>query len=131
MPELTQPLAIFWGIVTLVTYLPSIFNKKFYKSLLRVKEREDFVILSGLISLISGAITLAFVHELQLNLAGLITLIGFLNVIKALVRFFKIGTVTKAIDKVKTKNTIVYVYMLTMLILGVYLLLEGFLGLTV
>lgn len=126
--ETTQTFAIFWGFITIGTYLPALTSKSFYTALLRVKEKEHFVILSGLISLTAGAISLSFVHDWQWSLTGVITALGWINVLKGMGRFYEVGSVTKAVKKVTTHNAAVYAYMAVSLIFGLYLLYRGFWG---
>lgn len=121
-------LAIFWGLITVGTFLPSLVSKQFFAALLRVKEKEEFVILSGLISLTAGAVSLAFVHDWGWSLVGVVTVMGWANVIKGILRFFEVGSATKAVKKVKENNAVVYSYMGLALIFGLYLLYRGFMG---
>lgn len=124
----THAFAIFWGLITLGTFVPTIMSKQFYAALLRTKEDAGFVILSGILSLTAGAVSLAFVHDWEWGLVGVITVMGWANVIKGVARFFEVGSATKAVKKVKENNAVVYSYMVIASIFGLYLLYRGFTG---
>ena len=126
--ETTRSFAIYWGFITVGTYLPALTSKAFFTSLLEVKEKADFVILSGLISLLAGAISLGFVHDWEWSLTGVITFIGWVNVLKGMGRFFEVNRATTAVKKVSDRSVMVYVYMAASLGLGLYLLYRGFWG---
>ncbi|WP_157554786.1 hypothetical protein [Nocardia crassostreae] len=119
-------MAIFWGLITVGTYLPALTSRQFYDALLRVKENEQFVILSGLISLVTGAASLAVEHRWEWGLVGVLTAMGWVNVIKGFVRFYELGFARTAVRKTNDHAVVVYVYMALASAFGFYLLYRGF-----
>jgi preprotein translocase subunit Sec63 len=121
---------VFWGIITIGIYLPSFVNENFYRTLLKLKEREDFVILTGFVSLLAGALTLSFVHSLDFSLSGLITLIGVLNVLKSLVRFLFFKRIVNRVNKFNKHMVAGKLFLGVATLLGFYLVYLGVIGLS-
>ncbi|MFG1792358.1 hypothetical protein [Nocardia sp. NPDC049149] len=119
-------MAIFWGLVTVGTYLPALANQRFYDALLRAKENAEFVILSGLISLVTGAASLAVEHRWEWGLVGVLTTMGWVNTLKGIVRFFELDFARNAVRKTNDHPLLVYVYMSLASAFGCYLLYRGF-----
>ncbi|MFC9993838.1 hypothetical protein [Nocardia sp. NPDC127526] len=119
-------MAIFWGLITVGTYLPALTSRQFYDALLRVKENEQFVIMSGLLSLATGAGSLAVEHRWEWGLVGVLTAMGWVNVLKSFVRFFELGFARTAARKTNDHAVVVYLYMSLALTFGCYLLYRGF-----
>lgn len=127
---LTSVFLVFWGIITIGIYLPSFVNENFYRTLLKLKEREDFVILTGFVSLLAGALTLSFVHSLDFSLSGLITLIGVLNVLKSLVRFLFFKRIVNRVNKFNKHMVAGKLFLGVATLLGFYLVYLGVIGLS-
>lgn len=122
----SHALAIFWGLITVGTYLPALTSRRFYDALLRAKEIEEFVILSGLISLVTGAASLAVEHRWEWGLVGVLTTMGWVNTIKGVVRFLELGFARTAVRKTNDHALLVYIYMSLASAFGCYLLYRGF-----
>ncbi|GAA5090511.1 hypothetical protein GCM10023319_43110 [Nocardia iowensis] len=122
----SHALAIFWGLITVGTYLPALTSRRFYDALLRAKEIEEFVILSGLISLVTGAASLAVEHRWEWGLVGVLTTMGWVNTIKGVVRFLELGFARNAVRKTNDHALLVYIYMSLASAFGCYLLYRGF-----
>jgi hypothetical protein len=128
MDDLQLHVARFWGLFTIAVYAPTLINRKFYETLLRVKEREDFVILSGLLSITVGAAAVAVFNTWEWGLAGVLTFMGWLNLVKGVFRFLMLGVAQKAVKEVKQQDAVVYPFMIATLTFGVYLAYRGFAG---
>lgn len=121
-----KAMAIFWGINTIGIALPSLFSRKFFEAMLKAKEETSFVILSGIASLMSGALSLAFVNRWEWSLAGVITFMGWINVIKSVFRFFEFSFAQESVKQVQRAGLAVYAYITVLLLFSTYLLYRGF-----
>jgi len=124
--ELTLILARFWGILLIVSSLLFLLNKKLLPEILKHKENEEYLFLSGFIALLLGAIQIAAYNYWEISSRGLLTLFGWLSLLKGVVRLGLPNYSKKAIDQVGTKKEIYLLLHLIFVILGLYFLWVGF-----
>lgn len=124
--EATQALAIFWGIYLLGGYVPVLINRKLYSIMMTEKQEYGFIILAASIQIVIGAGSLALVHQWEWSLAGVVTLLGWLAVIKGVGRYLVLGFVVKVAKRMNL--VFAYSYLSMHIILGFYLVYCGFWG---
>lgn len=86
MIELSLLFARFWGIVFVVLAVAIFLNQKSYVKLLKKKLSEEFVLLSGLVALLIGAVQVSVINSWTFNYLGILTVIGWISLIKGIVR---------------------------------------------
>ena len=69
---------------------------------------------------------LAVVHQWEWGLVGVLTVIGWVNVVKGMLRFFELGFARTAVRKTNDNPILVYTYMAVALAFGCYPLYHGF-----
>lgn len=86
MIEIEILLARFWGIIFVVLAVAIFLNQKSYIKLLKKKLPEEFVLISGLFALLIGAAQVSVLNVWTLNYVGILTVIGWISLIKGIVR---------------------------------------------
>ena len=123
--EASVILARAWGLFFLIISLAFIVNKKLYQHLLNALGKEGFLYITGFIALFVGVVTVSIYNVWTFDWKGLITLFGWLSIIKGLSRLIWPETVVKSIKQLRVGKYI-YFYVVIMIILGAYLTYIGF-----
>ncbi len=116
----------FWGIIFTISFAAMLLNKKAMMALIQAEENTHFFLLHGMIALFVGAISISIHNIWTPDIAGLITLFGWLALARGIIRlgFAEQGM---KLSKTFTKNTIfIYSLSTTFFVLGLYLLYLGF-----
>ncbi len=121
--------ARFWGIFSIAFFTAMLFNKKLYDTMLKAKDNEIFVILTGLICLVIGAFQVSVLNAWEFSYKGVVTLIGWYTLLKSFYRFLKPEEAKAAVAKNETirKDIFKNVFFIISILFGVYLLLMSFL----
>lgn len=124
--DVSEFLAKLLGLYFIIVALIWMFRKKpFEDAAKEVFSGGGFLILSGAFSLLFG-LAIVIDHSIwELNWKGLITLIGYLTIVKGVMRLAFPLQSKKAITKVMKQR---HLLILTLLILGIYLSYNGFMG---
>ncbi len=125
--DLTEVLARFWGIVLVTAGSGLLINKKLLPEILRDKEQKEFMLLTGFIALLIGAIHVASYNYFELSIRGLITLFGWAALIKGAVRLAVPEFSKNMVGKVGTEKYLYYPLLVLLLGIGLYFLYFGFL----
>lgn len=125
--DLTLVLARFWGFVLVITAVALLLNKNLLKEILRDKDKEEFLLLSGFIALLVGSIHVAAYNYIELSARGLITLFGWMTLIKGGVRLVAPDFSRNSIKVVGTNKLAYYSLLTLFLLIGAYFLYLGFL----
>jgi hypothetical protein len=123
--ELTQVLARFWGILLVVSCGAALINARSRKSLLDAKETESFTLAVGWLALIAGAAHVALYNEWRLGHEGVISLLGWITLLRSTFRLMFPATATRATRQGRQHMLPIYIYTGLAFLLGVYLLLVG------
>lgn len=115
--DLTEILLRFWGTLLLISLMALVLNKELLPKLLQMVEKDEYLFLSGFIALLIGAFHVAIYNYWELSSRGLITLFGYLALIKGAVRLSAPDFSHKMISNV-VKNSLVY-YSLLLLLGGI------------
>ncbi len=124
--ELTELLARFWGLVLVVAGSALLVNKQLLSEILSNKDRDGFVLLTGFIALLLGALHIAAYNYFEISVRGLITLFGWFALLKGAIRLSAPDFSKKAIAQVGANNTLYYSLLTILMTLGFYFLYIGF-----
>ena len=118
-------LAKFWGLYLVIVSAAFLINKHSLDSVIKLTQDRSFMLMTGFMSLILGLASLILQNSWSLDWLGLITLLGWLALLKGVARFvYPEGTV-KLVKSFKS-DTFYYVAMVITLLLGAYLAYVGF-----
>ena len=123
--EASVILARAWGLFFLTVALAFIVNKKLYQHLLNALGKEGMLYITGFMALLVGVVTVSIHNVWSPDWRGLITLFGWLSIIKGVSRLLWPETVVKSIKQLRVGKYI-YFYVVIMIILGAYLTYIGF-----
>lgn len=126
--ELTLILARFWGLVLIISGGALFLNKKLLSDLLRRKDKEEYMLLSGFLALLIGSIHVSVYNFFEVSMRGLITLFGWSALIKGAMRLAYPDISRKAIDTVVKNNALYSALFGVLIFAGLYLLYSGFGG---
>src|SRR3989344_7139161 len=84
--DLTIILARFWGIVLVAACGAYVANRKLLQEELKAVEKQEILLLSGFIALLVGAVHVAIYNRWEFTIRGLITLLGWITLLKGVVR---------------------------------------------
>ncbi|SFN63603.1 hypothetical protein SAMN05216207_101852 [Pseudonocardia ammonioxydans] len=124
--EAISALSVFWGIYVLGGYLPALVSRSFYTVVMEEKTGTGFVISAASLQLVIGAASLAVVNEWAWGPALVITLLGWMAVVKGVGRYLALGTARKAAAGMPP--SVAYPYTALHLLAAVYLLVTFFAG---
>jgi len=114
-------LARFWGILLVVACSAFLINRKLYNDALNAAQKEEFLLFSGFLALLLGAMHVSVYTVWDADYRGIITLLGWTTLIKGVVRLM-FPTLTKRwIESVKGRPTRIIPLLIVFLILGFYL----------
>lgn len=122
--EVVSALSVFWGIYLLGGYLPTLVSKAFYQVVMEEKTGTGFVISAASLQLVIGAASLAAVNEWAWGPTIVITLLGWMAVVKGVGRYLALGTAKKAAAGMPLY--VAYSYTAIHLLAAVYLLVTFF-----
>ncbi|NKY35062.1 hypothetical protein HGA13_18595 [Nocardia speluncae] len=122
--EAAQAAAIFWGIFLVGSYFPALISKRFLSVLMLEKQTDGFVIMAASLQIVIGAASLAVNNRWELGLAGIITVLGWMAVVKGVGRYMALGLAEKAAKNMPA--AVAYPYLLIHLAVGCFLLYRGF-----
>lgn len=126
--DLTTILARFWGIVLVAACGAYVANRKLLQEELKSVEKQEILLLSGFIALLVGALHVAVYSKWEFTIRGLITLLGWITLLKGVVRLAAPQYVRQMIKHVRGKAAYLQVGLLVFLFLGSLLLYVGFWG---
>ena len=124
--EIATVLARFWGIVIIVLSAAMLVNRQLYRAMLDAKQDDHFVIVTGLISLVIGALQVSIFNVWEFSYLGLITLLGWLALIRGAIRLAALGLAKSAVKEAEQKPVLLYSYMGVSVLLGLYLIYASF-----
>lgn len=125
MEEISFGLARFWGILIVILSIAMLVNRKMFTGMKEAKENYALIFILGLIALIAGAVQVAFYNVWEFNYRGLITLLGWITVIRASIRLFFPDANKKSFES-KYANWIIYPSLIVSTAVGLYLLAIGY-----
>jgi len=123
--ELSVFLAKAWGLYLLIISLAFLVNRKNYQAALQVLKNKAARILAGFILLVIGILSIISHNIWTADWRGLITLFGWITLIKGIHRLFWPKFVIRQIKKLKIKKWMNVALFLSF-ILGAYLTYIGF-----
>lgn len=124
--DLTLTLARFWGVVLVGSAIAILLNKNFLKEVLKLKDKKEYLLISGLVALLIGGVHVAIYNYWEVSIRGLITLFGWASLLKGIVRLAFPSYSKKAIGYVG-KQKALYNFLLVLLGgIGIYFLYVGF-----
>jgi len=123
--ELSVFLAKTWGLYFLIISLAFLVNRKNYQVMLRLIENKIALLLSGFILLVVGILSVVAHNIWTLDFRGLITLFGWIALVKGINRLFWPEFVTAQIKKLKIDRWATPLLFLAF-VLGVWLTYIGF-----
>jgi uncharacterized membrane protein len=120
--------ARFWGIFSIAFYGALLLNKRAYEIMLKAKDNEAFIIMSGLINLILGAFQVSVLNQWELSYRGVVTFIGWFTLIKGFYRFLKPEETKSAVAEnvVIRKAIFINIYFVISILFGIYLVYMSF-----
>jgi len=121
MEQLGLGLARFWGILIAVMSLGMLLNRKIFLGMKESKQDYALIFVLGLIALIAGALQVSFYNVWQFNYRGLVTLMGWITLIRASLRLFVPDSNKKAIGSARA-DSIIYPALFATIALGIYLI---------
>jgi len=125
--ELSIFLAKAWGLYFLIITASLLLNKGSLPRLFKLVKDENFLFLSGFISLLIGILSVVAHNIWSPSWVGLVTLFGWLALIKGVVRFTTRPDFTlKMIDKFEKNTAFIYTSFIVMFIIGAYLTYVGY-----
>src|SRR5215469_4864462 len=125
MEQLGLGLARFWGILIAVMSLGMILNRKTFEGMKESKQNYALIFVLGLIALIAGALQVSFYNVWQLNYRGLVTLMGWITLLRASLRLFAPDSNKKAIES-QGSDLLIYSGLFATTALGVYMIAVSF-----
>ena len=125
MEELGLHLARFWGILIAIMSLGVLVNRKMFEGMKDAKQDYATIFILGIISLIVGALHVAFYNVWEFNHRGLVTLMGWITLVRASLRLFFPDSNKKPIES-KSANKVLYPSLLASTALGFYLIAVSF-----
>lgn len=123
--ETAITLAKLWGLFLVVIPLSLLLNPKMIKELFSSMEKEITVYVSGIVCLLLGSVTVFFNNTWQKDWKTILTVIGWLFVLRGLASLFVTPMVAKNCSKMKEKEYTSYI-VLAILIIGLILAYFGF-----
>lgn len=124
--ELSIFLAKVWGLYLLIMMVSLLLNKGSLKRLFKLVKDENFLFVSGFISLLIGVLSVVAHNIWSFDWVGLVTLFGWLALIKGIVRFTRPDYTISIANKLEKNYTLIYSLYVVMLIVGAYLTYVGF-----
>lgn len=118
-------LARFWGILISVLALAPLVNRKIMEGEKESKENYSTIFILGLVSLIAGALQVSFYNVWELNYKGLVTLMGWITMVRSALRLFVPDTNRRAMQ-MPNVNRILYLSSAGALLLGIYFIAVSF-----
>ena len=125
MEQLGLGLARFWGILITVMSLGMMVNRKTLQGMKDSKRDYALIFVLGLIALIAGALQVSFYNVWQLNYRGLVTLMGWITLLRASLRLFAPDSNKKAIES-QGSDLLIYSGLFATTALGVYMIAVSF-----
>ena len=120
MEQLGLGLARFWGILIAVMSVGMLVNRKTLDGMKESKQSYALIFVLGLIALIAGALQVSFYNVWELNYRGLVTLMGWITLVRATLRLFAPDSNKKPMESERS-NRIIYPALAATTALGLYL----------
>lgn len=124
--ELSIFLAKVWGLFMLIMTASLLLNIGSLPRLFKLVKDENFLFLSGFFLLLIGVLSVVAHNIWSADWIGLVTLFGWLALIKGVVRFTRPDFTMKMIDKFEKNTTFIYSAFVVVFIIGAYLTYVGF-----
>ena len=124
--ELSFLLARLWGLYLVIISLSFLFNRKILESVITAISDKAFVILAGFFTLSIGIIMVAIHNVWTPDWRIILTLFGWLALIKGVVYINWPELALKWGNKFQTNRGLVNILLVITLILGIYLTYIGF-----
>ena len=124
MEDLGLGLARFWGILIAVLSLAMLANRKMLEGMKQSKQDYALIFVLGLIALIAGALQVSFYNVWELNYRGLVTLMGWVTLVRAALRLFVPDSNKRAMESARA-DWMIYPTLLATAALGLYLTAVG------
>jgi hypothetical protein len=126
--DLSLYLARAWGLGLVLLSLALLFNLERYLHMIRQVEGDDLTILvAGSVALILGVVQVAGYNVWTLDYRGLLTLLGWVSLVKGIAILFVPGYLARFATIVAQRNRYGAVAVIFLLI-GIYLLYVGLTG---
>ena len=126
--DLTIILARFWGIVLVTACGAYVVNRKLLQDELKAVDKQEVLLISGFIALLVGAVHVAIYNNWEFTIRGIITLLGWITLLKGVLRLVAPQYVRQMIKRVRGKAAYLQAGLLVFLFLGSLLLYVGFWG---
>lgn len=123
--DLSIFLAKVWGLYITAVTLSLITNKSNLKLLFEAYRHSTVVFFSGIVELLIGILTVLSHNVWVWDYQGLITLFGWIALVRGLMRLFAPATASNWIRKYEKSGTVVY-FLVAAFIIGLYLIGVGF-----
>jgi hypothetical protein len=118
-------LAKFWGLYLVLVSLALLFNKENLKMILHYYRDEEVPFLSGFLLVLFGLLFVLTHSEWSFDWVGLVTLLGWLTLIKGVIRIFWPEETVRWMKQMKGR-AVIPVSLYIGLIVGLYLTVVGF-----
>ena len=126
--EASLLLAKLWGLYLTLIVLALIINRDTLKRIFKLAHDEGFLFITGFLSLIMGLTTVLLHNVWTFDWRGIVTVIGWIAIIKGVSRFIMPGQIVKSAEKFEENKALLNVSFFVMLIIGLYLTYSGFQG---
>ena len=127
--DLSIFLAKVLGIYLLVMFFSMLINMKSYKVVFTdVSTNPSLILLSGVLSLIVGLLIVVGHNVWVADWRVLITIVGWLSLLKGIVRTVFPDFVARSVVNAMRTNTVYYVSEVIILVLGIYLTYMGYMA---
>lgn len=124
MESTTIFLAKFWGWYMVLFCVLLIANPKRVQQLFAYLEDEKFLVTTSLLAIIVGLINILIHNIWEFDWTMIITIIGWISLIKGVIRFTFPKTALKAISSFNTKRMPIFLALI--FFLGIYLLNQAY-----
>ncbi|MBI3342427.1 hypothetical protein HY024_04875 [Candidatus Curtissbacteria bacterium] len=121
-------LAKFWGVTLFVTCGGLLLNKKLYFEFVRASKIESIALISGLVAVLSGAFLVSIYNVWSFDYRGLLTLLGWLTLLKGVAVFIVPKSALSLARRVKSNDSLFYSSVGVSFLIGLYMLYIGFLS---
>lgn len=126
--EIVNFLAQWWGFSLLIISLSFLINPKHIHKVFRFMENEAVIILSGITGVLLGVALILTYNVWESNWKAIITIFGWVILIKGIIRLFFPGFVLKVWARIKNRTEWIPFLFLIMILFGCFLIYMGFLA---
>ena len=119
-------LAQFWGaFMAIVGSIVLLGRANFVDTMVDVSKDRGFIIMAGFFALTIGIATVVLHNEWSMDMAGIVTLLGWLSIVGGVIRITMPSTIRSMVDQIATNSWVLYVVAILCIVLGASLLRFG------